>query len=635
MTRIRAGAIAVLLGIALIGVFSTRLGDESGVDDVGDETAQDHAGIAESVGESTDQADANSGSRVGVSGIDDSDASGPERADSEGVELYAYTVAVREARERGVEGVTVALRGEIEFSGVTDEEGSFDVEAPAGKYILTATHPTFATFEEEVWVEENATKQIKLPNLTITGVVRGRGEQIPIERLQIGIRIGSEQGNTEHERSFIRTGGEFLVSWNRPEYDELVAWAPGYERAYFSIDELRREGDQLHASIELEPSPGIYGTVMDEDRKPIPGASVFIDSANHKNTADDVAEGFSDANGEFRIRKPHQPANFIVADHKDFAPGYTVYRDSLPTSGYEVFLLPKAQVSGRVRAGDDPIAGQTIEAFFLDSYAVGKWSSETDNDGYYLIDGLPPGELTVQWKVSKQPEFDAGAYHGSKTWHDRILAPGEEMVQDFTLPTNTGTLRCILHPDWEADDVILERENDGQTTMLEAATQSPGEHVFKNIQAGAYRVFAILTQGGNMSILSDNAQVMAGETTEIMLRPSSTGSVWGKIQTDKPAMAIVIRSDAEKTSQSFMQDVSRLFGAERIPDGFSGMVVTFEDPKSGVIDYAVENLTDGRYSIFLIQFFEFPFNFAIEQSPNIIEEFEIRNGEAIELYFEF
>ena len=72
-----------------------------------------------------------------------------------------------------------------------------------------------------------------------------------------------------------------------------------------------------------------------------------------------------------------------------------LYRNTLSDVGYEIVLGEAGRVSGQVTFAGEPGAKQEIEAFYQDDAALGTWSVQTDDSGFYSLDGLPEGNVSV------------------------------------------------------------------------------------------------------------------------------------------------------------------------------------------------------------------------------------------------
>lgn len=301
--------------------------------------------------------------------------------------------AMVEVRARTEDGAWAFEPAAPIASARSDDRGSFRVEGvPAGRYEVRAIVPGMAAGYATATVAGGFDVEVPIVvaggDARLTGRVtwddgtpfRGIVERSP------GWRMDRPYARTEGATySETDAEGRFAFEGVAPGLARMTAIVPGSFRGMLREARAPAEGREFVAAPEWRR---LRGRVLDPDDKPVALARVRAGSWSGSMS---VA---TDADGRFEIRMPDGAERLSVE-----AAGFA--RAKVPLGftqdGIDVRLSRGATVTGRVTGpGEIPVAGIAVVA----SLDTGDGdpsvrSTETDSDGRYRLDALPPGEPLV------------------------------------------------------------------------------------------------------------------------------------------------------------------------------------------------------------------------------------------------
>ncbi len=200
----------------------------------------------------------------------------------------------------------------------------------------------------------------------------------------------------------------------------LNAFAPGYEEAAgmwmnghweFHDIPFPTNATQLF-KIHLQPALYVSGTVTDDSGKPVPWVGVEATMCGDNDYAY-VSNGTTDDAGRFEVfdfpKKPedygdsHARAQLIFRSPSKLT--YTVKNiygvTEAARTNLHITLSSGHSIRGTIRTAGAPAAKEVIvESVPTDEHAATR-TTRVDDQGRYLMEGLPDGEITLQAHTSK------------------------------------------------------------------------------------------------------------------------------------------------------------------------------------------------------------------------------------------
>ncbi|UCB43006.1 MAG: amidohydrolase family protein [Dehalococcoidales bacterium] len=252
-------------------------------------------------------------------------------------------------------------------------------------------------------------------------------------------------------RGFIDMHGETVRSWFNP-WRSLLDANPGLHVAWHSD----------YPAVGDGPIPDLFGLVTGNQRAPdgvgvceapawVAAEAVTVDEALPMMTIEAAYALFmEDWIGSL---KPGKFADLVVLSDNPL----TVQPDSLidlkvlltMVGGqveYSVAGLDPSNIGGSISGcvyqsdGSTPIGGATVVAYDNTLLVIGtrvlRGRAVTDDQGYYMIDGLPTGKYSVRARASE------GGYAGE--WYWNTDDEGERMRVSVTAPTDTPDVDFTL-----------------------------------------------------------------------------------------------------------------------------------------------------------------------------------------------
>ena len=386
----------------------------------------------------------------------------------------------------------------------------------------------------------------------IKGTVVDQNTGEPIEGARVtalhnSIPAGFAETNDEGNYTIILPAGEYYLYAQKEEYE--LEWY--YEGSHQPVQV--NEGEfTVGINFTLEPAPitgAISGMVMTEAGAPIQFAwvSLYTDPNN-----DPIDLTLTNCHGFYRFERVEPGEYYLFAEAAGFvsewydgatspdsATPVTVYAHE-QTAGINFYLALKGEtgsIAGTVtdKDTDDPIVGAYILVSSLQDSITG--SAYTDQDGFYIIEGLTPGEYEVR-------AFAPG-YEPSET--TAVVNPDTCTQVNFALTSTvtefgaiTGLVTDTLgNPISYAfvgifvDSIILVNGN---------ITNEYGEYIVANLPVGTYYALA-MAEGYEDEWYNDASNfayatactVTANDTTtgiDFTLTPKAKGIITGTVTSD-------------------------------------------------------------------------------------------------------
>jgi len=401
----------------------------------------------------------------------------------------------------------------IEFRVDTDQDGRFawndapsdDVRFDIGKQGYMSVRGKILNASED-----DATITMMKPLKVSGGVADDEtGEPIAAFTVTPGIDWGSGRPPTWERQSARRqTDGRYEIAFSEPRDGHFVrieadGYLPAVSRS-FQDD----EGD-VSFDVRLKRGEGVSGVVVGPNGKPAAGATVCLVTPGvgaqitngRPPDRRDVAVTETDQNGRFHF--PAQDGKFALVVLSD--DGFATRKDAELAASNEVKLKAWGRVEGVVRVGAGPASG---EAVYLtvnqqmsrdDPQPYFNYKTTTDDEGRYVIERVPPGEVYVGREIKLSDRSTAYSHAtlvdvepGQTVWVDiggtgravigRLVAPGVANV-NWTLGMNS------LRPSPPPSNLLLDLANQLKAPEKPASPRrSPSSYALKVEADGSFRV---------------------------------------------------------------------------------------------------------------------------------------------------
>lgn len=298
------------------------------------------------------------------------------------------------------------------------------------------------------WMEEvevgagHSPRLVHVPLVEVHGRLR-RGDEPMSATLWFGglsgarrIRFDSEDGDFQ---GFLPEEGLWKV--------ELVD-GDGGPRVGLEPVEVRKLPGAARAEIEIVvPDTTLAGEVVDGDGKPVPRASIQVDSLGPRNRQKS-SRFEADGDGKFRIRGLAPGPAGVEAEAGEQTSGWisTAIPDEGESPWLRLVVRAQREVQGRVFSAGGAVPGARIEGFpDLGSVGVATGVAATSEPSGHFSFGLPAGARAV---------------------HLRVLAPGFAF-RIFKATTDSGQ-ELQIPLETQAGTLILERAEKKRTSPAPA-----------------------------------------------------------------------------------------------------------------------------------------------------------------------
>jgi protocatechuate 3,4-dioxygenase beta subunit len=348
--------------------------------------------------------------------------------------------------------------------------------APDGAYGLPALRPglygvrafapghacAFATVTKSI---ENVTLDLTLvEGLAISGTVVDASTRAPLAGTTVvAMRIGaSGVYRGANGRSFLRepraravTGadGSFRLDGLLGGVYQVLALREGYGRGSRNVP----AGDE---SVELALSPGtsVAGAAVDEERRPVPGARVFV----FANVGALESEAFARTDGSFRATGLAPGAKTVVVHATDlcsFRRDGVLVEAGRETDLGEVVLEKGASIAGRVIDDEGaPIAGALVTVRPVGS--LPKDPVTTAPDGHFEIGGLPAGQLLLTASCDGYGKYEnLGVEQGTRDLEIVLSRTGNLVLKVVSKIHDRPLVACWAKVHLQTDEMRLTLRN--------------------------------------------------------------------------------------------------------------------------------------------------------------------------------
>ena len=303
----------------------------------------------------------------------------------------------------------------------TDGDGRVTVRglSPTASYSLNAKRPqdgdaAFRVATTEATPGQEVTLRIPGDGSLVGRVVRGGGGSAGDVTVEIM--------NSGRPPQPIGGDGRFRVDdlFARSYTLHVTAANAGFKDVPFSIASGKVTDVGV---IELPRGRHIAGVVRRADGTPAMGAGVIVTVAGDAETINLSA----DSDGRFETVVPADAALTLTANDRRLGRTDPLsVAPSDPGGSLELAFKPAGSIEGTLTAGGKPLAHHGVVAIAADGAAGAVQSAQSDDSGYYRIDGVPPGTYNVQLAAGDAP----AAVDGKRVQ----VAVGEKAFASFEIP---------------------------------------------------------------------------------------------------------------------------------------------------------------------------------------------------------
>ena len=395
------------------------------------------------------------------------------------------------------------------------EDGTYVIRGlPAGEYYVRTNNMNQSNYIDEWWSSGGSSfncGDAQFLSLTaggqsgvdfqldlgaeISGTIYQIGGSTPVteERIQVNVVQGDPCGEWYHVRGVetdpadgtftvrgVPLGTYYLRTHNMNQSNYVDAWWTGEGRTYDCAEAgsiALGSGGQSGVDFQLDLGVEISGTVYESDGStPITIIQVGVaaiqgDPCGGYNWVSDTTTDLAD--GTYRLMGLLPGEYFLRTDNRNWSNYLNEWWASSGNSSLDCadagsliisgsglseknFQLDEGgSISGTVNGSDGPLSNVWVEAFTgrcWDNYAGG---ANTDQEGYYRIRGLPPGNIFVHAWPGEEVNYFEQWYNGSAGTQDCnsampvTITPAETETVDFTLEagfTIEGSVMNVHEP---------------------------------------------------------------------------------------------------------------------------------------------------------------------------------------------
>lgn len=437
-------------------------------------------------------------------------------------------IVVSQQTGEPISGAAVVIRqfsptGPAVDSVFTNQNGEFTVNNLApGAYTVVASSENFGTQAGSVFVSSNAVSTINLALIPNPGSVQGTltDSQTGTPIAGALIRIQNSNGAIVQEVQ-TDSDGVYRIDGLSPGNYSLTGIAQSFQRASVGFNVASNATTTVN--LALDPNPGsISGRVTDQQTgRALEGASVQIFPVQGLFP---IANALTDQNGNYTVIGLAPGEYTAAADISNYARGAVgaiVTADQSTIANLELMPNPAA-ISGTVTStGGQPVPNASVRVLDQNETVLG--SAQTDQNGNYVISGLPSGSQTV---IVTSETF-AGQISGV------TLVPGDFIENvNFVLTPNPGAIEGFVSNAQTGDPIagaisIIRLTGGSGVVVANDVTDSDGFYSVAGLAPGTYTVTASKTGFGTASV---GAVVFSNTVTSANLQLSpNTGAISGII----------------------------------------------------------------------------------------------------------
>ncbi|MHC4164612.1 MAG: carboxypeptidase regulatory-like domain-containing protein, partial [Planctomycetota bacterium] len=280
------------------------------------------------------------------------------------------------------------------------------------------------------------------------------------------------------------------------QYSRIEVTKAGHSRA--SIDHYRAAtAPDREVTLRLGPAHGLTGRVRDGRGRPVPGAMVCAGEAwlVEWNTLVGVPHHVvADSEGRYRFDSLPARDSSVWAAFPGGVPLYVATVRIPDITSFDITLERGGTLRGRVTEQESgrPLAGVEVRVQ-VEGPPPAYGRATTSEDGVYVIDTLPPGDVNAIY--ARGPGYAQDATNGLRLGERLALVPGETVVHDLTL-VKAGSLHgTVRGPDGPVAGVLVEamcRFTNVEHATLQARTNTRGEYRLEDLPPAGFLVRATL-----------------------------------------------------------------------------------------------------------------------------------------------
>ncbi len=330
----------------------------------------------------------------------------------------------------------------------TDAAGRFELkDLPAGTFDLVVRGRGFAPLTVPALAIPEGKGAVDLgtvmlaPGATVRGLVVDAGGN-PVEGAEVRAKPAKRDliqmiavRDSGPADTVSGADGSFALEDRSPgESLDLAVSHPGYGPASVPGVAVPREGP---VRVVLQATSRVSGRAVDPDGKPVAGAGIYLSEMETQSIEGDSFltpsgrshRGVTDDEGGFALDdvSPGPISLYGEAPHRQRAELKSLeVKAGQDLAGLEVVLPPAAAVEGKVLSPDgQPVPDATVSVVRPTQNDLPSFSplrAATDGDGWYRIDGIPPGKQTLEARAE-----------GYRRAVREIEAPPRTATLDFAL----------------------------------------------------------------------------------------------------------------------------------------------------------------------------------------------------------
>jgi uncharacterized GH25 family protein len=465
------------------------------------------------------------------------------------------TVSVQSSDGKPVENATVELRATDVLRQTTKAGATtFSPVVPGGYQIAAWAEGRARTMQ---WLQvgpgETTAKVTLVAGARVSGrVVDEAGKGIIGARVTFhGASDWSQQADDRLDGVDTDKDGAFTFAALPAGSFRFAAAHPEYARGSSALTTLDGKHDQRDVTITLTAGAAVRGTVVDQNKQPVPGARVRVGIASRRGMIfEPPRQAYSDAKGAFEIKGLARRELTAIAMHEN---GSSQAIDVDTTRGDVGNVQLVLDVTGTI-AGivvdpqGNPIEGVQVSAgpnfrtqgpLDMSQFRLRGFPQElTDSAGKFVLTGLAKGSYMVQATRSQ------AASRGR-----RMAAPDSGTVAE----TGTQNLKLVLAPEGGVKGKV--QLADGGTPAMFTVQVGFAQQTFTGTDA--FELDALPPQKYELSVRGPAFQAKA---VEVVVEPGKTADV-GTITVAKGrSLAGLVVADGQPVAGATVYAGRQLFG---------------------------------------------------------------------------
>ncbi|MEL6820354.1 MAG: carboxypeptidase regulatory-like domain-containing protein [Calditrichota bacterium] len=409
------------------------------------------------------------------------------------------------------------------FSTSTASDGTYLLDQlPAGEYFFLAEESNYRPgFNGPITLGENAVVVLDYQlfansggnfNNLLSGAVTDAitGDPVSFATVTIASQLGflytavTDPVSGTYEFTNLAPG-DYIQQVNAPGYLQFTSNAP-----VFIGDSTQLTGVDIALTPGQDPTASLSGLVFDSTNF-IPLDSVVIEGFGFSANGDTLTFSTVSQQGFYVVPQVEAGTYDIVASKPGFeSKTFSNFRVLDGPNQLDIFLSGSPRPSGNAQISGSVTdsSGNAIENASVIAESGGfSWSTSTDANGAYLINGLPDGTYDVSVfsnLFSGQTVFGVVTDENNPAVVDFVLRPtGDAILRGTVTDSATGN---------GVDAIVKLAATDSSLFLIAITDPSTGAYDFGAIPTGTYDVCAVqLTTG--LTITFNSQELVAGVNT--------------------------------------------------------------------------------------------------------------------------